>query len=55
MRNRVFVQFAKAEGVSHLVKCVMTNHANGITYGYGKDYDQLHSDTEIVALLKKSE
>lgn len=55
MRNRVFVQFAKAEGVAHLVKCVMTNHANGIAYGYGKDYDLLPSETAIVALLKKGE
>ncbi len=55
MRNRAFVKFAKEEGVERLVKCVMTNHAKGIVYGYQKDYDQLGTEAEVVALLTKFE
>jgi hypothetical protein len=52
LRIRAFVAFIKAEGTETLVDCLLTNEANGIHYGKGKDYDGKSSEEEVIRLLK---
>jgi hypothetical protein len=52
LRIRAFVAFIKAEGAETLVDCLLTNEANGIHYGKGKDYDGKSSEEEVIRLLK---
>lgn len=51
IRNRAFIRFAKYEGIEELGKCVFINQMNGIKYGYGKDYDQFETESDVVTLL----
>lgn len=53
IRNRVFVKCAKKEGIGKLAEYVFNNQANGIRYGWNKDYDNLDSEEAVMELLHK--
>lgn len=52
LRIRAFVTFIKHEGAGTLIDNLLRNEAQGIYYGYQRDYDGKRSEEEVIQLLK---
>ncbi len=52
LRIRAFVTFIKNEGAGTLIDNLLRNEAQGIYYGYQRDYDGKRSEEEVIQLLK---
>jgi len=51
VRNRTFEKWQKNEGIEKLAGYVLKNQANGIMYGWNKDYDNLGNEDAVIDLL----